>query len=606
MSSQLRDRIGMLSAMHRCARALAAAVLLLLTMAPLVAAAGPPFPAPVEDQAVYDTAGILTPATIDELESIIDAAEARSGVEMVVYTQVAPGIGEEQNFENARTLVNEWGIGRSGFDDGLVLMIGMEPDLVHGKVALFGGSGFLDGYASEGDLEAIVEEVFVPRALSGDLDGATLATIREVDGRITPGGEGRMEMKRTANAVLGLVAAPIALVGVLGLAWNKWRREGDDPELTDSPSILMAGPPAEMTPALATVMTQGRANQHTVNTVLAELAANGRISFHNLDRVREVKSDDDPDPLLDPAIEVRDGDFDDRKLGEPQLEAWDKLQRLAGGSGTLSRERLWKVNSTLGPVGGALEYQAVKIGWLARMPGPSITRMVAIGVGIAVVGIGIGIAGFLIPMSGLVLLAAALVIGGVGTAAFGTAMSQRTGAGAYVDAMLTAYRRTLRKTMEQAHSMGEVGRAAGDQQAGRHAGQGRRVGHGARPPRRGLLAPRARARGAAASHRIAGWRLLPVLARLDGIVRVGLVGGGCRWRRPDHGLGQRLLRLGHPRHRRHVRRARQRRVVTAVKLLIERWRRLLRRRGRWWRRRLRLLLTPHSPELKICVTVETT
>ncbi len=351
---------------------------------------------------------------------------------------------------------NEWGIGRSGFDDGLVLMIGMEPDLVHGKVALFGGSGFLDAYATEGDLEAIVEEVFVPRAVSGDLDGATLATIQEVDSRITPGGEQRMEAKRIANSVLGLVVAPIALVGVLGLAWNKWRREGDDPELTDSESILMAGPPAEMTPALATVIRQGHGDQHTVNTVLAELASNGRIAFHNLDRVRDVKSDDDPDPLTDPAIEVKGGDFDDRKLGAPQLEAWDKLQRLAGGSGMLSRDRLWKVNSTLGPVKGALEFQAVKIGWLARMPGPSITRMIAIGVGIAAVGIGIGIAGFLIPMSGLVLLAAALVIGGVGTAAFGTAMSQRTGAGAYVDAMLTAYRRTLRKTMEQAHTMGEV------------------------------------------------------------------------------------------------------------------------------------------------------
>ena len=35
-------------------------------------------------------------------------------------------------------------------------------------------------------------------------------------------------------------------------------------------------------------------------------------------------------------------------------------------------------------------------------------------------------------------------------------MSQRTDAGAYVDAMLTAYRRTLRKTMEQARDIGEV------------------------------------------------------------------------------------------------------------------------------------------------------
>lgn len=456
MTLPSRDGIGMLSAMHRCARALAAAALLVLAGAPLAAAAGPPFPDPVDGQAVYDTAGILTAETIAELESIIDAVEARSGAEMVVYTQVVPDIGEEQNFENARALVNQWGIGRSGFDDSLVLMIGMQENLVNGRVALFGGSGFVDAYASEGKLESIVEEVFVPRALAQDLDGATLATIREVDSRITPGGQGRMEAKRTANAVLGLVAAPIALVGVLGLAWNKWRREGDDPELTDSPSILMAGPPAEMTPALATVIRKGHGDQHTINTVLAELAGNGRIAFHNLDRVRGMKSDDEPDPLTDPAIEVKEGDFDDRKLGAPQLEAWDKLQRLAGGSGLLSRERLWKVNDTLKPVRGALEFQAVKIGWLERMPGPSITRMVAIGVGVSVVGIGLAIAGFLIPMSGLVLLAAAFFLGGVGTAAFGTAMSQRTDAGAYVDAMLTAYRRTLRKTMEQAHTMGEV------------------------------------------------------------------------------------------------------------------------------------------------------
>ena len=59
-------------------------------------------------------------------------------------------------------------------------------------------------------------------------------------------------------------------------------------------------------------------------------------------------------------------------------------------------------------------------------------------------------------MSGAVLVGAALVLGGIATIGFGRAMSQRTDAGAYVDAMLTAYRRTLRKTMDQARSMGEV------------------------------------------------------------------------------------------------------------------------------------------------------
>jgi uncharacterized membrane protein YgcG len=442
--------------MHRCARALAAAIALMLLTAVAAIAAGPPFPDPVENQSVYDTAGILTPETEAELESIIDAAEARSGAEMVVYTQVSGFISEDENLENARALVDQWGIGRSGFDDSLVLMVGMEEGLVHGKVSLFGGSGFNGAYASEGDLQGIVDDVFVPLAIAGDFDAAALETMREVDSRITPGGYERLQTMRQINAALGLVAAPMALLGILGLAWNKWRREGDDPELTDSPSILMAGPPAEMTPALATVIRNGRGNQHTINTVLAELASTNRIEFHNLDRVKDVKSDDEPDPLTDPAIEVKAGTFDDRGLGAPQLEAWDKIQRLAGGGGVLSRERLWSVNSTLDPVKGALEYEAVKIGWLARMPGPSITRMVGIGTGVVVAGIGAGILGFFLPMSGAVMLGAALVLGGIGTVMFGFAMSQRTDAGAYVDAMLTAYRRTLRKTMDQARSFGEV------------------------------------------------------------------------------------------------------------------------------------------------------
>jgi hypothetical protein len=59
-------------------------------------------------------------------------------------------------------------------------------------------------------------------------------------------------------------------------------------------------------------------------------------------------------------------------------------------------------------------------------------------------------------MSGLTLLGFALGVGGIGTIAFGHAMSQRTKEGAYVDAMLKAYRRTLQKTMEQARDMNQV------------------------------------------------------------------------------------------------------------------------------------------------------
>jgi len=445
----------MLHRMHRWARALPGA-LALLALTPLLAlAAGPPFPDPVEDQSVYDTAGMLSPAAIEQIEALIDDMEAEVGAEMVVYTQDVSDISEDQNFENARALVDQWGIGRAGFDDGVVLMIGLDPDPGESRVSLFGGSGFINSYANEEQLQSIIDDTFVPLAVSGQREEAIIETVQAVADTTSPEVRAELERSRQINAALGLIGAPLALLGTLGWAWWKWRREGDDPELVDSPSILMAGPPAEMTPALATVIRNGRADQHTINTTLVELAGSGRISFENLDRVSEVKSDDDPDPLTDPAIVVHP-DGERSALGAPQEEAWETVKRLGGSDDRLSRSSLWRLNDALRPVKKALEQQAVKIGWLERMPGPSIGRMVGIGVVFALIGGGTVFAGIAIPMSGLVLVGAALILGGIGTIGFGTAMSQRTDAGAYVDAMLIAYRRTLRKTMEQARDIGEV------------------------------------------------------------------------------------------------------------------------------------------------------
>jgi hypothetical protein len=98
----------------------------------------------------------------------------------------------------------------------------------------------------------------------------------------------------------------------------------------------------------------------------------------------------------------------------------------------------------------------VRLGWLTQAPTPVITRWVIIGIGEVVIGAGLAWLGYNLPMSGLTLLGAALAVGGIGTVALGNAMSQRTPKGAYVDAMLKAYRRTLKKTMEQARNMGEV------------------------------------------------------------------------------------------------------------------------------------------------------
>lgn len=441
--------------MHRWARALPSALALLTLGAAGTVAAGPPFADPVTGQAVYDSAGVLRPEVVTELEERIDAMEGAVGLETVVYVHVDPGVSEEQNRSNAAALMDQWGVGRSGFDDGLVLMVGLEPNRVNGKVALFGGSGFVNQHIDEDGLQRIVDERFLPAARNGDLNGAALETIATVQERIAPDTV-ELTAARLINAVVGLILAPLALVVTLLVAWRTWRREGDDPELTDSPSILMAGPPADMTPPLATVVRHGTATGHTINTLLAELASTGRLTFHNLDQVRSAHSDDPPDPLTDPALEVHTEVDPDVELKPPQREAWETLKRRAGSSGRLSRERLWKLNEDLEPIKRVFEREAVRLGWLARMPGPSISRMTGIGVGLAALGAGAIWFGISLPMSGAVMFGGALVLGGAGTVLFGRAMSQRTPNGAYVDAMLKAYRRTLQKTMEQARSMNEV------------------------------------------------------------------------------------------------------------------------------------------------------
>ena len=445
----------MLQIMIRWARALPSALVLLALTAAVAVAAGPPFPDPETDRAIYDEAGVLRPEVIADLEGRIDAVEASTGAEIYVYTQVDPGISEDENLANAAALMDQWGIGRSGFDDGLVLMVGLNDDRVHGKVSLYGGSGFISQHIDESELTGIIESDFVPRAADGDLNAATLDTIEAVQERMAPDTI-PLTVGRVANAALGLIGAPLALLVTLGGAWWKWRREGDDPELTDSPSILMAGPPAEMTPPLATVVRAGRANAHSTNTLLAELAGTGRLSFHNLDKVRGMHSDDEPDPLTDPAIELRVDAGDDDRLPRPEREAWDAVKSLAGGSGRLSRERLWKVNSEMGGVRRSLEEEAMRLGWFTQLPSKVIGRSTAAGIGIAILGAGVIGLGVILPMSGAVLFGAALLIGGVGTVGFGQAMSKRSTQGAYVDAMLKAYRRTLQKTMDQARSMGEV------------------------------------------------------------------------------------------------------------------------------------------------------
>jgi uncharacterized membrane protein YgcG len=441
--------------MIRIGTGLLAAALGTALMASAVVA-GAPFPDPVFDQAVYDEAGVLDAATEAILEQRIDALEARSGAEVAIYLQVDRNQDFETNRAAAESLLNEWGVGRRGYDDGFVILVSFEEDRVHGVISTYAGSGFKAAYLSVDDQERLINQVMAPDFRAGQVGAGLMAALDVVDAAVTPDATERLDTYRQVNALVGIPGGILALVLTGGTAFVAWRRHGDDPELVDSPSVLMAGPPGGMTPPLATVLREGRAGSNALRTLLVELAGGGLIRFRNLDRAKDVKRTDEPDPLTDPALDVLDPPVDRPQPLGPLGEAYRELAIRGGSERSLRRETLWGVNEGLDPIKRQLEQEAVRLGWLTRLPTPEITRWVVIGVGEAVLGGGAIFLGSTIPMSGLTLVGAALVVGGLVTAAIGSQMSKRTPNGAYVDAMLKAYRRTLEKTLEQARSLAEV------------------------------------------------------------------------------------------------------------------------------------------------------
>jgi uncharacterized membrane protein YgcG len=157
------------------------------TATPDTPPAGPPFPPPINDVVVYDYANILSPATEQRATDIIVGIEHRVGAEVVVYTQYKLGSDEASTEQDALTLINQWGVGRKGFDDGLAIMWNTNrreclPGVPgNGQVQLYGAPGYAAAYLSNGDRQAIFDNDMLPNLRQCDEDGALLAALAKID-----------------------------------------------------------------------------------------------------------------------------------------------------------------------------------------------------------------------------------------------------------------------------------------------------------------------------------------------------------------------------------------------------------------------------------------
>ncbi len=421
---------------------------------------GPPFPDPVDQQAVYDFAGILSPEAIVDAESTIDAIEARTGAEVVVYSQLVDyGVTTEETEARARALIDQWGVGRKGFDDGLAIFFDIDPSRQHGQVQLYAAPGFEATYLSSSERQAIFDNDMLPHLRDADFDGALAAALDKVDAAATTDHAATLQAGRQINAVLGLVGAPIVFLGLSGWAFFHWRRFGKDPVYLDDPSILMPAPPPDLTAASGAFVMDGGTSRRALTTAMLDLASRGQIAFREekgmLGLSKKVGVDTNPPPG-DPVEEAHRSLNSRRPTGPAEAVALQRLRTLDGTEHYIEPDDLPKFGAAVASFDSALEQHVVDRGWMVERPSKVVSRWVgrgAIAIGLGALAIFLG---FNVPISGLVLLGGAAIAGGIVIMLFAQGMPSVTMPGAMIRAMLAAYRRTLEKTMEQARSMQQV------------------------------------------------------------------------------------------------------------------------------------------------------
>jgi uncharacterized membrane protein YgcG len=430
------------------AAAAAAAAFWLALAGPAGAAppAGPPYPDAVKGQRVYDYAGIFSTDTIAQAETTIAAIEQRTGAQVAVYTQVKP---ESDTLDDAnadaRALMDQWGVGRKGFDDGLVILFDMEPNLRHGQVSLYAGSGYRAAFLSDDDRQHVFDEDMKPLLAEGDMDGGLMAGLRAIDANATPEHARSLEQGRQINAIVAMAGLLIGLL-LIGYVVASWLRHGRDPVYIDDRSILMPAPPPDLTPAMATLLLADRTSDRTTSAGLIDLAARGAIAFQ-MDKAHPKS----------PEMGIR---YLGRARGVAQSEkvVLDAVRGKAH-DGYISPARLYQLSDAFDEFRDSLESRAVERQWLTADPSSVVEHWVGVGGLETLAAIVVAFLWMLSAASALLVLALGLLAAGVVTLVLSGSMPARTRQGAMLYAMLAAYRRTLEATIRQAQSMGEVVKA---------------------------------------------------------------------------------------------------------------------------------------------------
>lgn len=141
---------------------------------------GAQMPAPPnQPRLVNDFVKLLPPASVQELESFLLAYEDSTSNQFTVVI-IATTEGDDINLFTAE-LGEKWGVGRSGKDNGAVLLVAVEDR----KIAIQVGYG-LEGALNDATLKLIIENIILPEfrkeAYGAGIEAGLVAMIQAAAG----------------------------------------------------------------------------------------------------------------------------------------------------------------------------------------------------------------------------------------------------------------------------------------------------------------------------------------------------------------------------------------------------------------------------------------
>jgi len=141
----------------------------LVASAAVASAQIPPRPA----SRVSDSAGVLTPSTLAELESLLMALEKDTTAEVIVATTASLGGTSVEEYGNR--VFKEWQIGKAALDNGVLVLVAPTERQMRIEV----GYG-LEGVIPDGLAGTIIRDDFMPDFRNGNYDAGILTGVQRV------------------------------------------------------------------------------------------------------------------------------------------------------------------------------------------------------------------------------------------------------------------------------------------------------------------------------------------------------------------------------------------------------------------------------------------